>query len=876
MNRAQGVLRGIYARLTGPRAAAALTAAGVLFAVVTWLLGAAVLSIAALMLTLLWAGLAARRVAQRRAHRVREEAKVVAESVLPRRSVAAVDLQTYSEILRRQPWPLFRLGARYRSSAVLDQLALRGTRGELRWNGLLARLTSCDAQPIPGTWWTREVLAAALLACMLSDQEDHLRAAQGAIRLALDRGERSSMHEQPQLSWMLQVAVATQDRELCERLTEFEQTYPEAFWAARLDLARPAELESHDTTIPVSALSEWWQTFNELTRRSGLEMWELGTGPQIDTDNLFAAISAPIVDPVPGSDHHAALVSIVVPTYNPGSGFARTIESLTRQSWRNLEILIVDDASSVGTESIAAVAETDPRIQVIRLEKNGGAYRARNAGLQAARGEFVTVLDSDDLAHPRRIERQLVPFADAADVLATVARAIRVRSDGRVTVLGFTPERMNTSSLMFRRERVISRIGLYDEVRKAGDTEYLERMQIAFEGERVVEVPGHLGLTQLTAGSLSRGDFRPGNWHSGDRVGYRNQFRAWHRDAMKRDAVSELRIEPAGSRPFVAPASITGSTQRGQYKIAVVRDWAKGIERFDDWAGAVFHMAECTGDVVGLLNAAGLRSSSHKHTSVRRAVWQTVETGAAEWMSWEPSSKVETLIVTDPEYLLALPDASERGVTAERVIVMVETLVNLPDRAVAVIDPSWVEAESLRAFGVRPEWAFGSLELAQRVLGSAADSHVAIARRAARPDFVPAMRRSKPVIGLVHAGISDRDGILLSWLRERMPAGTELLSEGSQCSAEDVLRSADVLLIDPFDRRAYMRHDLVWTALNGGIPVVGPPRYAEVYGAAVIGTEAEHLQSTLETVATAPESIARQRAAAREFIATHSIEKLLS
>jgi glycosyltransferase involved in cell wall biosynthesis len=100
------------------------------------------------------------------------------------------------------------------------------------------------------------------------------------------------------------------------------------------------------------------------------------------------------------------LVSVIIPTYNRGDLIGRAIASVIAQTYQNLEIIVIDDAS---TEDIAqAIAHIDDsRLQYIRHQTNLGGSVARNTGIQAARGEFVAFLDSDDTWLPHKLQSQL-------------------------------------------------------------------------------------------------------------------------------------------------------------------------------------------------------------------------------------------------------------------------------------------------------------------------------------------------------------------------------------------------------------------------------------------------------------------------------------
>jgi glycosyltransferase involved in cell wall biosynthesis len=110
-----------------------------------------------------------------------------------------------------------------------------------------------------------------------------------------------------------------------------------------------------------------------------------------------------------------SLVSVVIPTYNRAYCIGRTINSVLAQTHRRLEILVVDDGSSDGTaETLAGAYGGEPRVRVLR-QANQGVSAARNHGLRAATGEFVALLDSDDLWLPWKLEAQLACLAAASE-----------------------------------------------------------------------------------------------------------------------------------------------------------------------------------------------------------------------------------------------------------------------------------------------------------------------------------------------------------------------------------------------------------------------------------------------------------------------------
>lgn len=102
------------------------------------------------------------------------------------------------------------------------------------------------------------------------------------------------------------------------------------------------------------------------------------------------------------------LVSIVMPSYNSSCYIADAIYSVMKQTYISWELLITDDASTDDTVNmVETFIEQDSRIRLFRLEKNSGVATARNFSIQHAKGQFIAFLDSDDVWHPEKLEKQL-------------------------------------------------------------------------------------------------------------------------------------------------------------------------------------------------------------------------------------------------------------------------------------------------------------------------------------------------------------------------------------------------------------------------------------------------------------------------------------
>lgn len=99
------------------------------------------------------------------------------------------------------------------------------------------------------------------------------------------------------------------------------------------------------------------------------------------------------------------LISVVIPTYNRGKLILRSINSVLKQTYKNIELIVVDDCSTDDTAEVLN-SISDNRIKYIKLEKNSGACVARNHGIDEANGEYIAFNDSDDVWHNDKLESQ--------------------------------------------------------------------------------------------------------------------------------------------------------------------------------------------------------------------------------------------------------------------------------------------------------------------------------------------------------------------------------------------------------------------------------------------------------------------------------------
>ncbi|WP_341938839.1 glycosyltransferase family 2 protein [Marinimicrobium sp. C2-29] len=245
------------------------------------------------------------------------------------------------------------------------------------------------------------------------------------------------------------------------------------------------------------------------------------------------------------------LISVVVSAYNAASSLSIALDGLLAQTWPALEIIVVDDASSDGTRDlIKAYAGRDGRIRYLFNERNLGAYPSRNRGMREARGDFVTVHDSDDWSHPQKLECQMQPLLEDERKVASYSRWVRVNESFQFLgswQLGGGYLEVNQSSWLIRRE-VLETTGYWDSVNVEGDSEFALRMEHHFGHGALVAVLPSVPLAFALTGQDTLTRTKATHVRTifyGLRRLYRESSRWWHRRSGGKPIMTE--------RPFPIP-----------------------------------------------------------------------------------------------------------------------------------------------------------------------------------------------------------------------------------------------------------------------------------------------------------------------------------
>jgi hypothetical protein len=170
------------------------------------------------------------------------------------------------------------------------------------------------------------------------------------------------------------------------------------------------------------------------------------------------------------------LVSVLLTAYNSEATIGYAIESVLIQSYRNIELIVVDDHSQDSTVDIAeSWARRDSRVLVLRNHENLGPYMSRNIALNHAQGEFIAIQDADDVSVIDRIQVQVGEFGPG--IKAVLGQHMRMDTQGRIhlendgSISGHGPV-----TLMVRRQ-VFDEIGDFAKVRTRGGKEFESRIE---------------------------------------------------------------------------------------------------------------------------------------------------------------------------------------------------------------------------------------------------------------------------------------------------------------------------------------------------------------------------------------------------------------
>ncbi|MBW0434137.1 glycosyltransferase [Leptospira yasudae] len=211
------------------------------------------------------------------------------------------------------------------------------------------------------------------------------------------------------------------------------------------------------------------------------------------------------------------LVSIIIPTYNRAKDLNRSLRSIRNQTYKNLQVIVVDNSSVDETDEVVD-SFSDLRISIYKIQNQGVIAVSRNLGIQKAEGEFVAFLDADDWWAARKLEESVrnlkekkmdFVYHDLYKVYSNDQKFFRKKERTRNLVfpvlrdLIVNGNAINNSSVVLRKS-VIDSVGLLDENPEivAGE-DYDYWMRIAKVTDKFYRIPKTLGFYWIGGGNIS-------------------------------------------------------------------------------------------------------------------------------------------------------------------------------------------------------------------------------------------------------------------------------------------------------------------------------------------------------------------------------------
>ncbi|MDD9206424.1 glycosyltransferase [Georgenia sp. 10Sc9-8] len=743
---------------------------------------------------------------------------------------------------------------RNRSRAAWAVLAAGATSGAMDLEGLVAAVDAGREVPVEKAW---AVSLARALALQPRDERD-VRAAAALLGRYPDAAARDLTYPTVLVSLGRHEDAARHLRThgrggLDERLLG-------------LDLVNP-------WLVPTGDAAGWAAGFAEVFADHGLAPVQVADGEAPPFDRLTC--------PAPARSVAGPLVTVVMATYRPGPELALSVRSILDQTWADLEIILVDDASGPEyAERFAEIERSDERVRVVHQPRNMGTYAARNTALELARGELVTTQDDDDWAHPERIERQVRPLLEDEELPATLSRALWASTELQLTGPGRPSLGKYAPSFLVRRS-VLREAGAYLPARKAADTEMIRRVAAA-TGRDALSLDLPLTVYRLRSGSLSRSDFTPGFDHPA-RVAFWEAAGAVH----ARIRSGRLRAAAATERVAVPHRYRLEPTPR-RYDVVVVADWsADGRQAGGAYRYELQAMAE-SGLRVGLVHWEDLRHPQRRRRPVAPDVTALVNAGTVDQVFLDDDVHATSVLVRNAGLLL-LPPGTESTLRCDHLFVVCDE----PAVESAWWSPGECSEVARAMFGRDAEWVPEN-PIVRATLGTttpATDHLTAVdPDRFAPPRSGRRISAGRPVVGrslafwrteediasvtrLVGRGVRD--------LRVRVERPLEDGAPERGVGAKTVVYSSDDVAEHLFLRQldCYVLHPVtlgeetaaVYRALAQACPVVLTqelPRGSGL-GRAVLPVGPSKLGATLERLRQNPEEYAAWSAGAASYARRH-------
>jgi len=644
-----------------------------------------------------------------------------------------------------------------------------------------------------------------------------------------------------------------------------------------------------------SSIAEWISTLNEIYAASGLTQVRLLEDESVPyMDRLAANGGQPLDGPK---------VSVIMPTFSPGPGIRTAIRGLLEQTWRNLEIIIVDDASPKEYRPIFdELAQLDSRIRVLHQEINHGAYVARNAGLAVATGEFITTADDDDWSHPDKIATQVSVMLDNPLVVATTSGHIRITENLELRRLNSSARflQMNYSSLMFRKQ-IVNEVGDWDTVNRGADSEFFSRITEYYGTDRIVRLLDKpLGLSRVRSGSLPAGEMYRG-FIGTPRVLYLWAIRQWRWDLGKiGEKPRRTKIAP---RPYAVPTNFEPGRRHkdlGLFDVIYVADVFRQAKHVE-YVLKEIETLSSRGMRIGYIHLDSPQTTSP--AGFPKRLFQLQLEGRVTQVSFGDVAEARLLIVYDPATGM-FADEIRTEISSRRAIVVDRGLPTLSGskkrlptsygQALSNLDRAFASSFGIVGATDQDQMRLATLVPKSRLLPDSMIWYPHIRESAA--DIIPPI--GQPVVGFHTFGNKYRWPANAAVFRDvylseaydthffgqldpaLMKFGEEIfhqshIVDSNEKSTEEFLADIDFWIYYPDPKLQEAVWEPILRAFIAGKVVILPPRFESVYREAAVYAESAEIEETVVNFATNASDFKRQAQLGQKFAQrTFSAERL--
>ncbi|WP_170228490.1 glycosyltransferase family 2 protein [Nesterenkonia populi] len=581
---------------------------------------------------------------------------------------------------------LERTALRAESLHMRDLLAHAATHGTLNFTELKGRVL---AETVSGYSLEPRALGRLAYVSALHEAEDKdLEFAVAALELALPRMGRQ---KGTQRFSKLLADIYAENRELgkFDALVEAHPSIKSHYYSyLTVDSRSPFLLNSSEA----HAYENWLDGFNRQFIRNDLIPVYLTEGEAAPFNRLTTLR-------IEGPQPEGPLVTVIMTSFKPErADLLQSARSIMEQSWKNLELLVIDDASPADYQPVLdELEEMDPRIRVFRLETNGGTYAARNVGVAHARGEFITGQDADDWSHPQRIQTQVNHLLRNSHRPGNQVYTVNMTEDLVRIRRGYSPFIPSAPTLMVRTS-IMLELGGYIPARKATDNEMRHRLG-AYAGASVYQISEPLIFMRILPNSLSRSDFRPG-WQHPARRALWSSYRRWHERASRQ----ELQLSPTQEYPIYIPPRFTSPPEEElELDVLFVADWCE-YGKTQAAALEEIRVLRRAGYSIGIMHLENAVHLSEYARTYSHPVQELISNGeVTHVIQDETFYKVKLTLVRSPELLQFMPHGTV-GFNAGKTAVVAE---KLPWEAASFhvnYLPSDCAHNAANFFGARPLW----------------------------------------------------------------------------------------------------------------------------------------------------------------------------